>query len=97
MDENGDVIDGGTVEPLEELTFQERRHRAVTARQMALLLVWIMAVSVAVHFITTALFAAYDNTAAVEALGKIFNMWLPVISGLVSGAATYYFTKENQK
>ena len=64
---------------------------------MAFLLVWIMAVSVAVHLTFTSIFAANENSTAVESLGKIFNMWLPVISGLVSGATTYYFTRESQK
>jgi hypothetical protein len=95
-DEAG-VIDGGYVEALEDLPFQEARHRAETARKMAFLLVWIMAVSVAVDFVGVAVFAGFENTTAVESLGKIFNMWLPVISGLVSSAATYYFTRENQK
>lgn len=92
-----ELIDGGTIEPLEELTFQEQKHRAETARRMAFLLVWIMAISVGLHFVTTAAFAAYGNTEAIDGLGKIFNMWLPVISGFVSSAATYYFTKENSK
>lgn len=92
-----DVIEGGHVEPFDELPFHKEKHRAETSRKMAFLLVWIMAGSVAVHFIATSIFAAYENSTAVEALGKIFNMWLPVISGLVSGAATYYFTRESQK
>ena len=92
-----DVIEGGLVEPLEDLPFAEQKHRAETARKMAFLLVWMLAVSAGIHFVGTGIFAAYDNTAGVEALGKIFNMWLPVISGLASGAATYYFAKENQR
>jgi hypothetical protein len=92
-----EVIDGGYVEALEDLPFQEAKHRAETARKMAFLLVWIMAASVAVDFVGVATFAAFKNTTAIESLGKIFNMWLPVISGLVSSAATYYFTRENQK
>lgn len=97
VDDNGDVIEGGTVEALDDLPFHEEKHRAETARKMAFLLVWIMAISVCIHFVTTAIFSAYDNAAAAEGLAKIFNMWLPVISGLVSSAATYYFTKESQK
>jgi hypothetical protein len=30
----------------------------------------------------------------VVALDKLFNAVLPILSGLVGGAATYYFTKE---
>jgi hypothetical protein len=97
--EAGDTepIEGGYVAPFEELAFDEGQHRAETARKMAFLLVWIMAISVGIHFLTTAALAAAANKEAVESLATIFSMWLPVISGLVSSAATYYFTKENQK
>ena len=91
-----DAIEGGHVEALEDLPFQPAKHRA-ERRKMAFLLVWVMATSVAVDFVGVGVFAACNNTPGVEALGKIFNMWLPVISGLVSSAATYYFTRENQK
>lgn len=94
---DSDLIDGGTIEALDELSFEEQKHRAETSRKMAFLLVWIMAISVGLHFVTTAVFSACGNSEAIEGLAKIFNMWLPVISGLVSSAATYYFTKENSK
>jgi hypothetical protein len=31
---------------------------------------------------------------AVESLMTVFHSWLPVISGLVGGATTYYFTRD---
>ena len=95
--ENDEFIEGGHVGPIDELAFEEHKHRAQTARAMAFLLVWIMAISVAVHFLATAALAASGNTEAVESLATIFTMWLPVIAGMVSSAVTYYFTKENQK
>ena len=94
---DSELIEGGTIEALDELSFHEQKHRAETARKMAFLLVWIMAGSVGVHFLTTAVFAARGNSDAMDGLAKIFNMWLPVISGLVSSAATYYFTKDNSQ
>lgn len=94
---DSELIEGGTIEPLDELAFQEQKLRAETSRKMAFLLVWIMAISVGLHFVTTAVFAAYGNTEAIDGLAKIFNMWLPVISGLVSSAATYYLTKDNSR
>lgn len=96
-EETSESIYGGTVGPLDEVSFHEGKHRAETARKMAFLLVWIMAASVALHFVVMAILVACGNKDAAEVLGPIFNMWLPVISGLVSGAATYYFTRENQK
>jgi hypothetical protein len=36
------------------------------------------------------------KTDGIASLEKIFNILLPVLSGLVSGASTYYFTKEKR-
>lgn len=84
----------GFVGELEDLPFHAGKHRAETAKQLALLLVWIMAGSVAIHYGIIAYFAAVGNVATVETLSQIFNMWLPVVSSSVGAAATYYFTKE---
>jgi hypothetical protein len=92
-----EIIEGGVVESFDDLSFREDQHRAETSRKMSFLLVWIMAGSVGLHFVATAIFASVNNSEAVDALAKIFNMWLPVISGLVSSAATYYLTREGQK
>ena len=90
----GEPIEGGYVGEFEDVPFHEARHRAETARRLALLLVWIMAVSVGLHYVATLALEAWGKAAAVESLSKIFNMWLPVISALVSAAGTYYFTRE---
>jgi len=90
----GEPIEGGYVSELEDLPFHEARHRAETARRLALLLVWIMAISVGFHYVATAVLETWGNDDVAESLAKIFNMWLPVISGLVSAAGTYYFTRE---
>ena len=90
------TIEGGYVHPLQDLpSFDEAAHRAETARKMAFLLVWILAVSVLIHFVATGVFSALANETAVKSLNTIFTTWLPVISGLASSAGTYYFAKDN--
>jgi hypothetical protein len=96
-DDSSAMIEGGLVESFNNLPHKAVMHRAETAKRMAFLLVWILAGSVGIHFTVTAIFAACGLQEATELLAKIFNMWLPVISGLVSSAATYYFTKESQR
>ena len=86
-------IDAGYVGALEDVPFHEARHRAETAKQLAFLLVWVMAISVGLHYIATAVLAVVGKAEVVDNLAKIFNIWLPVISSLVSAAGTYYFTR----
>jgi hypothetical protein len=50
----GETIEAGYVGELEDLPFHEARHRAETARRLAFLLVWILAISVGLHYIATA-------------------------------------------
>lgn len=51
-------IDAGVVGELSDLPFHKAKHHAETAKQLAFLLVWIMALSVGVHYGLTAYFAA---------------------------------------
>jgi len=88
------LIEGGFVSEITDLAFHQERHRAETARSLALLLVWVMAITVSIHYVATGVLLALGLSDATESLARIFNIWLPVISGLVSGAATYYFTRE---
>jgi hypothetical protein len=89
-------IEGGEIGELKELSFHEEKHRAETARSLATWLVWILGVSVALHYLLTAILALAGKEEAIKNLSAIFNAWLPAISSLVSAAATYYFTREKQ-
>jgi hypothetical protein len=89
-------LEGGMVSDLNtELPFHPARHKAETKRKLAFLLVWIMAISVGVHYGVCVFLHAYKLTDAAEAMSKVFNIWLPLISGLASSAVTYYFTKDD--
>ncbi|MGO9597340.1 MAG: hypothetical protein ACLP7Q_04900 [Isosphaeraceae bacterium] len=87
-------IEAGEVRELEEVPFHEARHRAEAARSLTKWLVAILGGSVAVHYVSTGILAVCGKEEAIKNLNSIFNAWLPAMSGLVSAAATYYFTKE---
>jgi len=91
---SGPLIEGGTVQPLENVEVRSRRVRETTARTLALSLVAILALSGLMHYVGVFVLVLADKTAAVEELNRFFHAWLPVISGLVGSAVTYYFTKE---
>jgi len=90
------LIEGGHVGPLEDVPF-EVRHRAETARWLAISLIATLGLSFFVHYGVTAYFIAEGKTDAVEGLSRAFNVWLPVISSLAGGAAAYYFTRGKEK
>jgi hypothetical protein len=49
-----------------------------------------------VHYVLVCILAFSGKEEAIKNLSAIFNAWLPVISSLLSAAATYYFTKEKR-
>ena len=92
--EGPDLIDGGTVEQITDLPFEERKHRAATARVLAYCLVAILAATIGLQYALTSWLIYCGKNEGLAALDKLFNALLPILSGLVGGAATYYFTKE---
>lgn len=64
--------------------------RAVIAR----ILIWMMAVGLLLHYAAVMALEWAGKHEAVKSLEDIFHAWLPVLSGLVGAAVTYYFTRE---
>lgn len=89
-------IEGGEVFDFVDLHFQAAKHRAHTARWLAYLFVALLATSIGIHYLATTILEIYGMSVAAERLGGVFNSWLPVVSSLVSAAATYYFTREDR-
>jgi hypothetical protein len=87
-------IDAGEVGEIRDLAFHEAKHRAETAKSLAIWLVFILGGSVLLHYVMTVALAFGGKEEAIKNLNTIFNAWLPAISSLVSAAATYYFTRE---
>ena len=88
-----EILEGGFVSPLQDY-FVEQKHRADTARRLAYALVCILGGTVLLHYMTVLTLIFKGKGEAIESLSRIFNVWLPVIASLVSGAVTYYFTRE---
>jgi hypothetical protein len=71
-------------------------HRANTARYLAISLVSILALSVLLQYVSTRILIYTGKADAIPNLDKTFNILMPVLSGLVGGATTYYFIKEKR-
>jgi hypothetical protein len=87
-------IEGGFIGEIREPPFDERAHRAQTAQRLVMLFAWIFAGALAVHYVCFMVLSIMGREQSVDALGRIFNVWLPALTGIVSAGATYYFTKE---
>jgi hypothetical protein len=90
-----DVMEGGDVAPLQDYPISEQ-HRANTARHLAYALVAILALSVLSQYVSTMILIFSGKTDAIPNLDKTFNILMPILSGLVGGATTYYFTRERR-
>ena len=91
----GDVLEGGEIEPLQDYPVAER-HRADTARYLAYALVGSLVLTIVLHYALTVLLIYTGKTDGIANLDKTFNVLLPILSGLVGGATTYYFTRERR-
>lgn len=91
-----ELIDAGAVEEIPELRFRADRHRAQTSRWLAFVIVGLLAGTVAAHYSVMMWLHLSGRAEAAGAVGRIFEVWLPIISGLSSAAVTYYFTKERE-
>jgi nitrate reductase NapE component len=89
-----EIIEGGDVERVTDVQFEERKHRAATARVLAYCLLGLLAGTIAIQYGFTLWLILSGKQSDVAALDKLFNALLPILSGLVGGAVTYYFTKE---
>jgi hypothetical protein len=90
-----DALEGGAVEPLQDYPIAEQ-HRAHTARYLAYALVATLALSVVFQYFSTMILIYTGKTDAIPNLDKTFNIPMPLLSGRVGGATTYYFTREKR-
>ena len=90
-----EFLEGGAVEPLQDYQVAEK-HRADTARYLAYALVGILALTILLQYGLTLALIYSGKAEAIPNLDKVFNGLLPLLSGLVGGASTYYFTRERK-
>jgi hypothetical protein len=72
--------------------FSPEEHRARTTRTLAFLFFGALFVVFAAH-VTCILVLAHNKPNSVDEISRVFNVWVPVFSGLVGAAATFYFTQ----
>jgi hypothetical protein len=87
-------IEGGFVDEIREPPFDEPKHRAVTAQRLAMLFAYILAGALLVHYICFMVLAFRGQDKSIDSLEHVYIVWLPALIGIVSSAATYYFTKD---
>jgi hypothetical protein len=69
---------------------------AVIARNLAYGLVVLLAASIVGQYCVIGFLFARGLRDALPNFEHLFNIWLPVISGLASSAITFYLTKEKK-
>ncbi|MGA3370744.1 MAG: hypothetical protein ABSC48_03175 [Terracidiphilus sp.] len=72
--------------------FSAEEHRAKATKLLALLLFGALSVAFVAH-VASILWLAHDKPNSVEEVTRVFNIWIPVFSGLFGSAATFYFTQ----
>jgi hypothetical protein len=86
-------------DPLDVLKHIEaslKQKEATTAQYLAYIIVLMLFASVVGHYALMGFFVWQGRGDATATFEHIFNAWLPVVSGLASAAATYYFTKDRK-
>jgi hypothetical protein len=72
--------------------FSSEEHRARTTRELALLFFGALFLVFAAH-VTCVLVLAHNKPNSVDEISRVFNVWVPIFSGLVGATATFYFTQ----
>jgi hypothetical protein len=73
-----------------------KAYEATTARNLAYILVSMLAVSIVVQYVALGYLAGRNLCGAIPNFEHLFNAWLPVIAGLSSSAVTFYLTREKK-
>ena len=71
--------------------FSPEEHRAKATKLLALLLFAALIVCFIAHFV--AIWNFIHDKQALDEFNRVFNIWIPVLSGLFGSAATFYFTQ----
>ena len=81
-------------DPAEDPLVTDPRDPSADRAVIARILIWMLAVGLVLHYAAVTALELSGKHEAVKSLEAIFNAWLPVLSGLVGAAVTYYFTRE---
>lgn len=95
--EEEQIIEAGPITSLDESSVRINpfvKLKFLTARTLAYVIIIILTLSVLGHYTVTIYLLKSGQTNTVNVTERIFNTWLPVISGFAGAAVTYFFTKE---
>jgi hypothetical protein len=73
-----------------------KQKHAETASRLAGRLIWILAGTILLHYVSVIVLIYLKRDDAIKELADILHAWLPVLAGLAGGAATYYFTRDKE-
>ena len=73
-----------------------RMHGSRTARRIAIALVVMLGLTIILDYGTMIVLTVYNRLDAAPLFDKMFAVWIPLLSGLVGSALTFYFTKEKR-
>jgi len=88
--EQHEVID----DPGRQVAVSAPRDPAVDRAVISKVLIGMMAVGLVMHYVAVVAFEWTGKHESVKSLETVLNAWLPILSGLVGAAVTYYFTRE---
>ena len=87
-------IDGGEViDAVPQAVEAKPSHRERTASIFAMTLLGIFGGTFVLHYVALLIVICLGKDSGVEVINRQFGAWLPVLSGLVGSAATYYLTR----
>jgi hypothetical protein len=93
----------GGEEPIEGRGFQppsnpdpKLERESKTARTIAITLLWMLGVTFVANLVTMIVLTIYNRTDAAPQFERMFAVWMPLLSGLVGSAITFYLTKERK-
>jgi hypothetical protein len=67
-----------------------------TARHITITLLVMLGLTFIANLGTMIVLTVYNRLDAVPSFEKLFNVWMPVLSGLVGSAVGFYLTKEKK-
>lgn len=92
------VIDGGEIEDLSPYKIDPiRGHEADTGRVLVWGLLIILATAMVLHYGSIAWLASQGIPGGLDSLSQAFNTLITLIASLITGAVTYFFTRNKAK
>lgn len=88
------IIEGGEIREFGDYAYKIKEQRAKPTRTLAYLLLLVLFSSFVGHYGITTWLLLNEKASVADALNRIFNTWIPVVSGFAGAAVTYFFTKD---